>query len=447
MAKFGASTNLLTPDGHPRYKEEILAKYGVDNVLKLESTRAKARKTTRERFGVDYVFCSESPLKKAIEENRRLKIPEAVVKMRATSRERYGTDNPAQNPAIMSKILKTNRENNGGQHNFQTKENRELVAKALHKLKTKYFVFGNTPLKVACKERGAKYISAQQIIKRYGVEACERYLKNFTSSMSDIESCFLTGMKDVLPDISFFNQRQCRGIEYRPDFKLAHNGKTVYVCVHGLYWHSEKKKSPDYHMKLREAFEGKGLTLMQFYADEVIANMPIVRSMVMSKLGMLSEKIDARKCSIKEMSHKDGMAFIYSNHLMGAALGSRYLGLFHKGECVAVIGWRKKPEHIELTRFAVKRGAHVRGGFSRLLAKVPRPVISYCDLRYASGEGYLALGFQRESTTLGFEWTNAKVRYNRLHCAATDEMTEEEHSLKLKLYKLFDAGQVKFRLV
>ena len=83
-----------------------------------------------------------------------------------------------------------------------------------------------------------------------------------------------------------------------------------------------------------------------------------------------------------------------------------------------------KQYSIEITRLASIQNTVVIGGAGRLFAymlklKKPKSVVSYCDLRYGTGNVYDQLGFSKiGKPTIGYEYvdlTNNNVRKNRLH--------------------------------
>jgi hypothetical protein len=97
-----------------------------------------------------------------------------------------------------------------------------------------------------------------------------------------------------------------------------------------------------------------------------------------------------------------------------------------------------------------KAGYHVIGGFSKLLNHVkavlnPQEIISWCDLRYATGVGYNSVGFEAKNDDfVSWQWTDYHTTYNRLRCRANmDErgLTEAEHAEELGWVKIYDAGQ------
>jgi hypothetical protein len=450
LVKYGTSTNLVSVAGGQRYAENVVNKYGVSNVMKLESIKQRVRDTTKERYGHEHALAVPEIRQRGIETKQKNMaadpnyVAKIVSKMEATNLANHGVRNSMHLPANVELVQKKLIDQKGGLHPFKTPKIMEKCVRMRKLRLTKIFVFDNVSLAEYCRKNDVCYISAQQTYKRYGRSVCERFLKHYNPrAITDIESLFLEEMRQWLPALEHFNKK-IGDLPYRPDFRLEHKGKVIYVCVHGLFWHGEKKKAKDYHLKMRDAFHAAGLTLFQFYADEVFLKMPVVTSLILDCLGLTRKKISADSCGIEFLTTQQGVLFFQENHLMGPTTDVLYVGLFNKGLCepCAVIGYRMRGETLEIARFATKTGLRVTDGFSTLLKAVsdrtePSSIEALCDLRYSSGSSFEKLGFLPVSKTLGFEWTNSRVRFNRSHCAATEET---------KLYRIFDAGQVQFIL-
>ena len=140
-------------------------------------------------------------------------------------------------------------------------------------------------------------------------------------------------------------------------------------------------------------------------------------------------------------------------HLMGAGPISRSVSLFYNDEIVSIMTYKVQEAKgiVSIERFANTPGNTIQGGFGKLVSFLEKrfpylDIVSFCDTRYAVGSSYLALGFEEESESLGFYWTDFVNRFNRYYCQAVPGIkTEEENSLDMGLVKIYDAGQVKFR--
>ena len=242
-------------------------------------------------------------------------------------------------------------------------------------------------------------------------------------------------------------------INYRPDYKLS---ETIFLNSDGLFWHREDSKGRCYHAEMRESYESEGKRILQFYEDEVYNKWPIVESIINNSLGKITNKVQARKCELKEVTPKESSQFFEVNHLMGSHKASKSIGLYFNNELVSTLSYRaiKSKNKIEIARFGSKINTIVIGAFGKLLNKLKEiakenginQIESFCDLRYATGSSYEKLGFFVQKETLGWCWTDRKSRYNRLMCKAGNGNTERENAQKRGWFRIYDAGQRKYLL-
>lgn len=224
------------------------------------------------------------------------------------------------------------------------------------------------------------------------------------------------------------------------------------IEYHGLYWHSELFADSNKHFFKREFFEKENIRLLQFYENEWLFKKDIVKSIILSKMGLSKEKYNARDLEIKEVKRLEAQNFLEQNHLMGKYLPASYYGLFNENKLVSLMGIQFKSGTLEISRFCNLNNTSVRGGFSKILSFCqkkysPKQILSFVDLRYGDGKSLLTNGFILESTTLGWNWTDCYETYNRRYCRANmDErrLSEQEHADELGLLKIYDAGQAKF---
>lgn len=260
-----------------------------------------------------------------------------------------------------------------------------------------------------------------------------------------------TGLEKIVEErllIKKFDKYILNNFNYKPDFQLSEN---IFLNVDGLYWHSELYREKDYHFKLREDFESEGKRILQFYEDEIYSKWDIIENLINNSLNKTIVKLDARKTKIRLVTAAEANSFNNMNHLMGAAPISRSYGLIFDEALISLIAVKNKQDTLEISRFCTKIGVNMRGGFSKLLSHLirifnPKQIISFCDLRYATGKSYEILGFQRVGITRSWQWTDKYKRYNRLACTASNDKTEKENALDKKWYKIYDAGQAKYVL-
>lgn len=228
----------------------------------------------------------------------------------------------------------------------------------------------------------------------------------------------------------------------------------------GFYYHDNKDNFNKY-----EACAAAGVRLIKIFEDEWYHKNEIVLSRIRSVLGSTTEKIYARKCTVREISSKESKEFLERNHIQGSISASIRYGLEYNGRLVSVMTLSKprydKVHDYELIRFASELNVTVVGAASKLFSAFKRnfpdaSVISYCDLRYGSGEVYKKLGFEYTGNTKrGYFWTKGGNRYNRigfqkhkLKSILSDfdqSLTESENMFRNGYYKIYDYGSMVFQ--
>jgi hypothetical protein len=234
---------------------------------------------------------------------------------------------------------------------------------------------------------------------------------------------------------------------YIEDYKIG-------IEYNGIYYHSEVFKKPKDHFLKREALESININLFQFLENEWSEQKEIVKSMILSKINHPSiVKYNARDLKVIKLNKQESQLFLKENHLMGEYKPASYYALISKDNIiVSLIGVQNKGKTLEISRFCNKKLSSVRGGFSKLLSFLiktynPSSVLSFVDLRSGTGNSLIANGFNLESITLGWNWTNFKQVYNRRFCRANMDsrnLSEREYADEMGLVKIYDAGQAKF---
>lgn len=407
------------PAASKKARQHHLEKYGVDHPAHLASQKNKTAQTCSEKYGAGSYLASETG-KKAHEAGVKAAQDETARQKRtATIVDKYGVNHYSKTEEFKEKLKKSRTY----EHRYVLSDGRFLVDVA--------------------QQCGKNPSNAIRVFKRYGEEAMLKYLSDQTHASNSLETMVL-GLG--IPNLERYNKKPCQFVPYRPDF--TSNG--VFVNCDGLYWHSEFNQENDYHFVMRKVFENAGLKLLQFREDEIVYKPHVVKSIIENAVGF-TQKLDARKCSVVHVTASDSKEFFINNHLMGNRHAKAY-GLVFRGKLVCCLSVIKKPDGFEIARFANLIGHTCRGGFSRLLSHItldykPTRIISYCDLRYATGASYERNGFKLLSTTIGWCWTDGTHTYNRLQCRANmDErrLTMEQHASELGWYKIYDAGQARY---
>lgn len=189
------------------------------------------------------------------------------------------------------------------------------------------------------------------------------------------------------------------------DLDIYIPSKKIGIEYNGVRWHSENfgTKSRTYHQKKLELANENGVQLIQVQSNEWSLKKDIIKSILLSKLGMYDRKIFARKCVVKEINSASKNKFLEENHIQGADKSKYKLGLYLGEELVSVMTFGKRKItkgdiKLELIRFCSLKYTQVVGGASKLLKHFLRnnevkELITYADRRFSDGKFYEKLGF------------------------------------------------------
>ena len=190
---------------------------------------------------------------------------------------------------------------------------------------------------------------------------------------------------------------------YLPDYKVA-------IEYNGIYWHHEDIAhiDKDYHWRKHQECEKLGIQLITIFSNFWGSNKTIIKQAILNKLGVVSERIHARKCQIREVSKGDARLFLDNNHVQGFSPSTFKYGLYFNDELVNIMTFGKprpgmgslKEKGYELLRYASAK--RVVGGASKLLAHFikthkPERIISYSNNEWSNGNLYNTLGFTLEN--------------------------------------------------
>jgi hypothetical protein len=196
------------------------------------------------------------------------------------------------------------------------------------------------------------------------------------------------------------------------------------------------------------------------FLDELRSKKVLISSMIDARIG--SENLircSARQCLVRQLSSQESRAFFDNNHISGHVTGSMYVGLEFNNEIIAAISMRRPftnrySGYLEIARFAVKSGYIVRGAFSKLLSNIINQIgasythiLSYCDLRYGTGNVYRVNGFTEIGRTKpDYCYTDGIRRYHRFKYRAADGRTEREIAEAAGLHRLYGVGSIIYEL-
>lgn len=340
-----------------------MSKYGVDHPLKVKRFREDAKKTNMLLHGVE--FSSQRP--------------DVKEKMKATCLEKYGVEWANSSATVQA---------------TKVKDRDEPIFKDFDKLYSEVSADPEIDLGI-CYLANKHSFSVSTFYRKCMSNGLD-YTKFVASSTSVEEELFYRklGIEAKRNDRSMLNGKEI-------DILFAE--RTLGVEYHGLYWHSRDDTTIDFRHKAKaELAEKSGIKLLQFWSSEVDNKFDIVKSIIESKLGILSDRIFARKCLLRNISSSEHSDFCNRNHLQGAAGASVRLGLFYCDELVAIMSFGKtrfdNRHEWEMIRYCSKLNTNVIGAASKLwkhfvTAYDPQSVVTYADARISDGALYGKLGF------------------------------------------------------
>lgn len=445
-----------------RTKATNLVKYGVDSVLKVNKFKEKRNKTIKDKFGVDNIFEYE----------------DVKEKTKQTNIEKYGTEF-----AIQSDIIKERRKNNNlKKYNveypsqLQSQKDLNINNGKIYfekKLKTKgYLILNyleNNVVEIQHPD-GHIFKSIRSICNnRFNTNAeLSTILLPIGGSKSTGEIEIQNFLSENNITYELCDRKKLNGLEidiYIPVYKFG-------IEFNGLYWHSELYKDNNYHMNKTELCEKQGIQLIHVFEDEWTNKKEIVKSIIKSKLGIINNKIFARKCIIKEIDNKTSSEFLENNHIQGSINGKIRIGLYYNNELVSIMTFGKKrvsmgnktriDDEYEMLRFCNKLNTQVIGGASRLLKYFiktynPKLIMTFADRRYSQGNLYEKLGFKFIYNTKPNYWyvLNNKIlreyrfKYRKdvlIKEGYDSNKTEREIMAEKGYLRIYDCGNMKFEI-
>lgn len=380
-----------------KMQETMMAKYGVDNAMKLSSTKDKIKTTNTHRYGAEYYtqtiqykdqlkrtsqmkYGVDHPLQsnevidkrnQTVQETYGVdnvaKSSEVKQRIKNTIQQKYGVDNISQSSEIRDKIQKHNLEKYGVSHPMMLPE---FQAKAAATNEVRYGRKAYTQQHITNIENWYRFVdnpqeyvstiyqyrpTSRQLAEDLGVDVStvDVYLcKNdaygcIRRAKSLMEEEITNQIHTWLPDCEIINNIRSviDGLEldiYLPEYKLAIECNPT--CTHNSStsdpW-GGPPKSHSYHKRKSDLCEEKGIFLYHVFGYDWTAHKDVVLSMLGNLLHVNQNKVYARKCTLREVSPADAINFLNQNHRQGAANSKIRLGLYYQDELVSLMTFSK----------------------------------------------------------------------------------------------------------
>lgn len=422
-------------------KETAIAKYGVDHFMKTEEGKDKIKKVFLEHFGVDNPLKNntiKAKVRESWDSKSKEELQDIAFKRENTNIERLGVPYPSQNKKVKDKIIATNIDRTGYSNPFKNPEvlkkrketclgkyGAETFVESLDFKKNRYYnmqIFSMSQEKTLLTplEDFSSSDSQKGLTLKFQCNKCNTvfdfYLNNsfvHDEGTIDCPNCpsqkgskeereVLSFIKKILPEEKILSN--IRILDSNKEIDIYLPNKNIGFEYNGIVWHSEifGRRDRDYHIaKLNDALD-KNIKLFSIYDYEWKEKRDIVESIIKAKLGIIENKVFARKCRVDKVETLTAKTFFNSNHIQGFSSGKVYIGLFYKEELVSCISFSKprysKEYEWEILRFANKLNTQVIGGFSKMLTYFeknysPSSIITYSDYRLFNSNVYEKSGF------------------------------------------------------
>ena len=436
-------------NGDPNKKEltklNNIKKYGIENPSQLKEVKEKKKQTCLKNYGVEHPSQSN----------------EIKEKKKQTCLKNYGVISPMYNNDIKNKVkLK--------QIERYKLDNPDII--------DIYDENGERFYKCKCTNNECQLCKEKAYVIHKSLYHSRRY--------QNIEKCTIKNpidhkSKDTSLELFIQNILNEYNIKYFTNKRISNNleldiyipSKNIGIECNGIYWHSDKIKLPNYHYNKYITYKEINIQVLSLWEDWIKNKPEIVKSIILSKLGIYCTRIYARKCIIKNIDSKTCKDFLEKNHIQGNSNSSIRLGLFYNDELVSLMCFSKKRKNMmgkgdsegeyELTRFCNKLNILVIGGASKLLNYFINnyefdQITSFASHDISNGNLYEILGFKKVSEIKKSYWyiDNSLIRYHR-YCFRKSELVKKGYDKNLSEFeimdslpflRIYDSGQSKYIL-
>lgn len=458
-------------------EETCLKKYGVKNPCQSKSIIQKRNKTNQGRYGGNSPHCDPSIIQRANKTNQEryggtgYSSKEIQQKIQNTNRQRIGVNFPSQNPDIQKRIKDVTIKRHGcipmivaghekvlREHPFIISTNRrEWICKCPHPGCTK------------CEKKQYKTFSnIYWNRKKRGIELCTNLLPISDACIKGTSLELF--VREVLDKYHIDYQANNRSILNPKEIDIYVPSKNLALECNGLYWHSDQHKTRSEHTNKWKICKEQNIQLLYIWEDWIKNKPEIIKSILLSKLGIFDQRIPARKTKVSQIDGGTARKFLIENHLQGSTSFAVAVGLHYNAALVAVMTFGKKrgcsgnkmDEGWDLSRFCVKMGYQILGGASKCLAYFeknynPSLVYSFSLNDISDGGLYRTLGFEPGSINRSYWYIDPVtfVRYHRSTFTKTRikmrgwapmdrEWTEKEVMDYQGFIRIYDSGTTKW---
>lgn len=360
------------------------ALYGTDS-NHVPGTVEKRRKTCKEKYGAENVMY----------------LDEFKDKLRCSFENKYGVDSPWKIPGIKDKRDEMMKAKYGDTSYLRSRMPSTTVALLQCKKKYEEYLDSHekrTEEQIAA-DLGCSQSLIQKVTARYGL--VDKVITNPISSSKEKE---IGKLLDSL------------GIEYLTNYRSILDGKEIDIYIptkkigiefNGNYWHSSLFQEKNYHFDKSKLAESKGVRLIHIYEYEWNTMKDKIIQLLKIALGIVDNKIYARKCEVREITNQEAKILNDKVHLQNHRNAQVTYGLYYHDELVQLMSFSRTHYNRNLkgdNSWEIIRGCPgsnniVVGGVSKLFSRFirdydPDEVFSYCDFNKFDGKSYEAIGMK-----------------------------------------------------
>ena len=469
-------------------KHNNIKKYGVDNISKLGVVKERKINTCLDRYGVDNISKLDTIKEKKAntcilrygDKNYR-----NIEKTQQTCLKNYGVTHPSKSEVIKKRKEQTSLKNYGVTHPSKSEE---ILSKQRNTFNKNIIETHDDILDIIQEESNKIYLcscgdcckcSAGSFLissglyysrKYQGIELCTIANPIDISGKNTSLELFIRGLLDKY-NIEYLTN--VRNIISPKELDIYIPSKQIAIECNGCYWHSDLEKHKKYHFDKYDLCKQKGVQLIQIWEDWIKTKPEIVKSIILSKLGIYKERIYARKCDIKLVKFSECKQFLEQNHLQSNSNSGIRLGLYYNDELVSVMTFGLKRRSMignsnhtegeyELIRFCNKKFTQVIGGASKLINYFMNnyefnQIVSYSSNDISNGKLYESLGFIKANNSHSSYWyvdSKSFLRYHRYKFRKSElvkmgydpRKSEDQIMLSLPYFKIYDSGTTKWIL-
>lgn len=450
LEKFGVDHFSKTEHFNKKVSETSMLKYGVEHFSKTNQFQESVKSTNLEKFGVEFAAQSDIIKQKSIKTNlekfgvrnpaQEISVQNKIIN---TNLEKYGVKNPAQSKTIRDKIAETNLKKYGVTN---ARSNLEISQRISNTRKKNYYspeilALLNDPEWL--KSQNAKGKSVGEIAHDLGVSSsnlCKYFEKFSIDIVRHWSSSHELKILKILDENNIQYEKNYRKLIspfeldiYIPTLRLA-------IEINGGFWHHEDAgKDKNYHINKYNSCKELGVELWNIFDWEIDSKFEIIKSKILNKIHCTSNKISARSLTISIVPPTDKTHFLETNHIQGPCSSTINIGLYKDNVIYALMTFGKsrfnKKYNWELLRYCTKLNHSIVGGASKLLTYFMKnyfnsgeTLVSYCNLRFSSGNLYRKLQFQEHALSPP---NYCYVTKNGMYAGSRNQW--QKHMLKTKL--------------